>query len=103
MAHRNPDADVYYHTFGGSQISIIPNSEEAYRRLIDADVGMDDSGRDHQRHFPSIECNYPTSTNRQWAEERYNKIMDALSDLKMENLHPQQEPPYPVGSRLVYP
>lgn len=105
MPQTMPDTEqpqVYYHSYGGSNVAIIPNCEEAHRALLDAGLISDDD-TEPSGGYPHVSCNYPTSTNRSWAEDHYNKVMDAISGFTMGPLHPQAHNPYPVGSREVYP
>lgn len=89
--------EVLHHNYGGSSISIIPLTERARRRLADAGF---DTGTDPEH--PHVSCNYPTSTNWAWAQDRYNRIMDALEGLRMEPLHPNSAEHHPVGSRTMH-
>ena len=100
MRRGREHVDVFHHGIGGSEFVLIPVSERVKQAIEDS--GFEIKNRDSDslmvQHF-----NYPTSTNRVWAQKPYNKVMDAIKGMVLEPLHLGYDDPYPIGSRVVYP
>ena len=95
-------ADALCASSGGSAFWLRPLNEETYRKLLDANIGMNPDGIDGQGLYPTINFNAPTITNTKYnpkLRQRYRAIWTALRGCAIKD--PFEAPPhypYPIGN-----